>query len=256
MAAEGLVRTEKKFHGQVVELTLDGPPANILTLRMMEALEREILKETENPKLKLFTITGTGRHFSYGARVEEHLPDVVGKMLPIFHRMIGTILECPVPTLAKVSGLCLGGGFELVLACSLVYADETAEFGVPEIQLGVFPPVAAALLPAELPAHLASYLILTGDKVGAKILAQHGLVNHVAFAGSLESDVAEFVEKRILPKSASSLRLAHKAIQIARVRRYRDLIGTLEQLYLKDLMATHDGVEGIRAFVEKRSPRW
>ncbi|MBI4402871.1 MAG: enoyl-CoA hydratase/isomerase family protein [Deltaproteobacteria bacterium] len=250
------ISVEEKWSNQVIELRLNVPPANILTKQMMDELEKALAQAVKVRTLKALVIAAQGQHFSFGASVEEHLPGKVNEMLPAFHRLIGLILESPVPTFAKVSGLCLGGGFELAIACSFVFADETAKFAVPEIQIGVFPPVAAALLPGSFPMALVHRMILTGTKVGADELFRHGLIHSVSKPGSLESDCLEYLQKEILPKSASSLRLAHHAIQMTRIEHYKKVIGRLEEFYLKQLMATEDAVEGIQSFIEKRSPKW
>lgn len=250
------LRVVELYDGQVTQIRLAMPPANILSARMMGELSAQLDEAIRRPRLKLIVLTGEGRHFSYGASVEEHLPGKVDEMLPGFHRLIGRIIDLPVPTLAGVSGLCLGGGFELALACSFLIAEEGAQFGVPEIQLGVFPPVAAALLPQRATGVLGMRLILTGEKVGAKALQEGGLVHSLCAAGGLEREIAAFIEAQILPKSASSLRLAHRAARAVVSEQYGRAIATLEQLYLGPLMDTHDAVEGITSFVEKRAPQW
>jgi cyclohexa-1,5-dienecarbonyl-CoA hydratase len=208
------------------------------------------------PGVKLVIIGGKGDHFSYGASVEEHQKPAVDLMLPKFHRMIGTLLSLPMPTLARVSGRCFGGGFEVAMACSMMIVDETASAGVPEVKLGVFPPVAAALLGALIPASRAAELILTGRNCDAAELSKLGLANDVAPKGKLAEVVSGFIEKHILPQSAAALRHANRAARLAVVRRYAELIPELERQYLTELMATRDANEGIRSFIEKRRPVW
>ena len=137
----------ERFDGQVLEVALNAPPANILSAAMMTELRGLLAAERAPSRRKAIVLRGAGAHFCYGASVAEHTADEVGQMLPVFHALIGELLEHPVPTIAQVSGRCLGGGFELALACTFLCADDSARFAVPEIQLGVFPPVAAVLLP-------------------------------------------------------------------------------------------------------------
>ena len=101
--------------------------------------------------LKLLVFEGEGAHFSFGASVEEHLPEHIGRVLPGFHRSSGELEALGIPTAAVVRGQCLGGGFELAVWCGMVFCDSSARFGVPEIKLGVFPPVAAVALPWRMP---------------------------------------------------------------------------------------------------------
>lgn len=253
-----LISVERQHDGQVTSIVIGPAPANIVSASVIDELSAEITAHGSKDRrdVKLIVISGQGKHFSFGASVEEHKPDQVGDMLPRLHKMIGELLECPVPTLARVSGLCLGGGFEVVMACSMIICDKTAQFAVPEIQLGVFPPVGSVLLPRLIAAGEATRLIITGYKLAADDALRLGLVGHVAEEGALDEEVRKFVEKQILPKSASSLRMANRAARADLVRHYRDNIGAAEKMYLKELMATSDAVEGIQSFLEKRKPEW
>lgn len=250
------IKLKETFDGQVVELTLNVPPANILSAAMMGEISLFMRQQSANNKLKLIVFKGEGDNFCFGASVEEHTADQVRDMLPGFHQMIGEILEHPVATLAQVNGFCLGGGFELALACSFIAADEKAKFAVPEIHLGVFPPVAAALLPHLANNSVAARMILTGTRLSALELKDAGVVAFVDGKDDIQATVDSFIENEIIPKSASSLRFAHRACRMSIVQQYRGLIKDLEKLYLDELMKTHDANEGIQSFLEKRSPVW
>ena len=139
---------------------------------------------------------------------------------------------------------------------SAFFANDRAKFGVPEIQLGVFPPVASALLPVKCSEAFSSQIILTGGQFTAEELCKHGLINKVTEKENLDEAVSEFFEKEFLPKSASSIRITHKACRMVISEQYENVIGRLEKLYLDDLMATKDAVEGINSFLEKRAPAW
>ncbi|MHC5066503.1 MAG: enoyl-CoA hydratase/isomerase family protein, partial [Planctomycetota bacterium] len=170
--------------------------------------------------------------------------------------LIRKLLDCGVPTLAKVSGACLGGGFEIAMACSMLICDEKAKFAVPEIQLGVFPPPACLLLPFKIGASAANEMILTGRQFSATELQRLGMANRVTATEDLDTVVEEFIQKQILPKSASSLRYACDAARRSILQHYHTHIGDLEDLYLLKLMGTDDAREGIQAFLEKRAPVW
>ena len=128
--------------------------------------------------------------------------------------------------------------------------------GVPEIKLAVFPPPACILLPLRCGDAFASQMILTGEVYGALQIFEKGIANAISEEGNLEMDVEKFSNNSILPKSAVSLRIACAAARITTVGNYQQYIKQLEQLYLKDLMATQDAVEGIKSFVEKRKAEW
>jgi len=243
--------------GKVARIILNRPECyNAQSRLMREETDDAFVRAAEDDEVGAIVLSGEGKHFSFGASVEEHKPDHVGDMLPAFHRFIGNVIACKVPTLAKVKGLCLGGSFEFALACSFIFADETAKFGVPEIQLGVLPPVACVLLPFFTTGQFSSLAILTGDQFTAQELYNRGLVNLVAEDANLDETVATFFEKHFQPKSASSIQITHKACRAPLDDHYNKFIGNMEDLYLEDLMATGDAKEGIIAFLEKRKPEY
>jgi cyclohexa-1,5-dienecarbonyl-CoA hydratase len=249
------ISIREHYDGRVLEITLGPPPGNIVTMALLEELSAE-LDNVDNGARKLVVLTGEGKHFSFGASVEEHRADQVAAMLPRFHATIRKLLTCDIPTMAKVSGMCLGGGFELALACGMIACDKGAKLGVPEIKLGVFPPVAAVLLGCNVGDAFANEIILTGEAYPAETAWRMGIVNLVAADESLDDLVNGFIEKHILPKSASSLRLAFRVAR-ERVREHYDQhIAAAEKLYLEELMSTADAVEGIEAFLAKREPKW
>lgn len=251
------ITVTSKFDGQVNEIALGPPPANIVTDRMMSEMASEIARyqREDTAGVKAIVITGQGDHFSYGASVEEHQVDQIKYVLPRFHDLIGRILECPVPTIARIRGRCYGGGLEVALACSMIFADEKAVFAVPEIKLAVFPPVASLLLPFITGQSAASEIVLSGEEFSAADMNWFGVVGRVS-EGDLESAVDEFIEKSLLPKSASSLRFTQRVAMRSLATHYRTHIRSVERMYIDDLMATRDANEGIAAFLEKRKPEW
>jgi cyclohexa-1,5-dienecarbonyl-CoA hydratase len=251
-----LIKVSETHDGQVTDIVLGPPPGNIVSAALMKEVSDQIEESNEDKKKKAIVISGEGKHFSFGAAVEEHTPDRINDMLPAFHDMIGRVLNSSVPTVAKVRGVCLGGGFELALACSMIFCEEGAAFGVPEIQLGVFPPPASILLPYKCSESAARRIVLTGDKIGADEAFRLGIVEDVAARGALDDHLSSFLEKHILPRSASSLRLANTAAKTAISAFYGDNIGRVENLYLKELMFTADAIEGIQSFIDKRPAEW
>lgn len=250
------IKVNEKSNGAISEITLGPAPANILTEKVMEEISQQLTEDEKKPHKKMIIFTSEGKHFSFGASVEEHKPGKVQSMLPGFHTFINGIINCSIPTLSRVSGLCLGGSFELALACTYIFADTTAKFAVPEIQLGVFPPVACALLPLKGADQLAAHMILTGEQVKAQNLQQLGIIYTVTEKGDLDTKIEEYYNQFLATKSASSLRIAHRASRMVQAELYKQAISKLESLYLDELMETQDGVEGINAFLEKRSPQW
>jgi len=256
MTSTDKARLEFEHEAQVARVVLSAPKANIVDQAMIAALESAFGELAGHADLKAIVLTGDGPNFSFGASVQEHLPEQIGDTLSRLHALLRRMVEAPAPTIAAVRGQCLGGGFELVLACDLIVAEETAQLGCPEIQLGVFPPAASALLPVRIGAGPATQLVLGGKSVSAGTAAAIGLVNRVAAPGQLDAVLAQWLAAEFLPRSASALRWAACAVRRPLLRALKDDLPALEQLYLQDLMNEPDAVEGIRAFLEKRTPRW
>jgi cyclohexa-1,5-dienecarbonyl-CoA hydratase len=236
--------------------TLFHPKGNILTLEMVSALRAALDSVGENPHLKLITLEGAGEDFSFGASIPEHAPAEIGRVLPEMHALIYDLLDAPAPTAALVRGRCFGGGFELALACDMIFADQGARFALPEIALGVFPPAASALLPPRTGYAASTGAIITGDVRDAESWRAQGLVALVADGTSLSAAVDDWFDTHLASRSAAALRHAAAAARMGLVAHVRTVLPQLERLYLEDLMRTHDAVEGIDAFMAKRTPSW
>jgi cyclohexa-1,5-dienecarbonyl-CoA hydratase len=236
--------------------TLQDPKGNVVTAAMVAALRAALEAVAQNPHLKLITIEGAGPDFSFGASIPEHTPERIREVLPEMHALILDLLEAPAVTAAIVRGRCLGGGFELALACDLIFAAEDAELGLPEIALGVFPPAGAALLPRRVGTARAASAIITGASRRAGEWHEAGLIEFVSAVDSLQGDVDAWFARHLAPRSAAALRHAAAAARLALLADVQAVLPRLEALYLDDLMHTSDAEEGVRAFLEKRSPRW
>jgi len=242
--------------GAVARITLTAGKANIVDVAMMDALLEAFAGASEQPALHAIVLGSASPHFSFGASIEEHLPDRIAGTLARLGEVLRAIAAAPAPTIAAVTGLCLGGGLELVLACDLVVADETAQFALPEIKLAVFPPAGAALLPARIGAAHASEMILTGANWTAAQAHAAGLVTRLCAAGDAESTLRLWLESDFLPRSPIALHYAAMAARRPVIHALQHDLPELERMYLHDLMSNADPEEGIRAFLEKRAPVW
>lgn len=244
-------------HDSVAQIVFDDGKGNVLDSVMMAELQDVLNAFKQKKDLKLITFAGAGKHFSFGASVEEHTKDAAPTMLRSFHQLFYSLRDLSIPTLAKISGQCLGGGMEVAIMCNFLFADKTAKFGQPEIVLGVFPPPASIILPEKIGLARAEDILLTGRTVGADEANLIGLVNDVfEDKPALENGVNAFIEQHILPKSASSLRYGVKASRAKFNHIFTNFLQTLEQMYVNNLMNTEDANEGINSFLEKRKPNW
>lgn len=244
------------LHGRVARVTLDRPPLHILDLPTMAAFDAVLDRVNATPEAVVAIIGATGdKAFSSGVNIADHTPEKVAEMLERFHAMIRKLRSLNSVTIAAVKGMALGGGFELALACDMIVAEEGANFGVPEIWLGCFPPIAAAVLPRLMAPQKATELILSGEPITAREAASYGLVNLVAKQGGLDAALDRYVTL-FTEKSAAALRIAKRAIRIGEEESFGKALSAIERLYLDDLMRSEDAKEGIRAYLEKREPKW
>jgi cyclohexa-1,5-dienecarbonyl-CoA hydratase len=154
-----------------------------------------------------------------------------------------------------VGGAALGGGCELALFCDMIIASEKASFGQPEIQVGVFPPLAAVALPGIIGPKKALEMVLIGDRIRAPEAERLGLVNKVVPPEELRAAADEFVGK-LASLSGAVLRLTKRAVRLGSAGPFPEGLRAVEELYLGPLMATEDAHEGLAAFLEKRKPEW
>jgi cyclohexa-1,5-dienecarbonyl-CoA hydratase len=241
--------------GRIATLVLDRPPLNILDLSTIASLDAA-LSTLDAPDLQVIFLRGAGpRAFSAGVAVQDHTPEKIDRMLAGLHGAIRRLDALPAVTVAAVHGHCLGGGMELALACDLVLATDDARFGQPEIELGCFPPVAAALYPRKIGAARTLELLLTGRTLSCAEAEALGLVTWRVAEGGLDLGIAR-VAADLTAKSAAVTRLAKRAVRAGRDRGFPASLAETERLYLEDLARTEDMEEGLAAFLAKRPPEW
>lgn len=239
---------------RLLRLRLARPKANIVDAAMISALQAALKEHLPRPRLRGVLLDAEGPHFSFGASVEEHLPGSCAQMLKSLHALIVQLLESPVPVLVAVRGQCLGGGLEVAAAGNLIFAAPGAMLGQPEIKIGVFAPAASCLLPARIGKAHAEDLLFSGRSIAAEEAFRIGLVT--AVVEDPEQAAAAYFDEHLAGLSASSLRFAVRAARGGALEEIKTKIAAVEKLYLKELMATHDAVEGLNAFLGKRPPAW
>ena len=242
--------------GAWCRIVLGGGRGNLLSLELVQALGRH-LDELESARgLKWLTIEGEDGEFSYGARIQEHTPELMKTVLPATHRVFKQLLAFPAPTAALVEGRCLGGGFELALACDDIIAADGATFGLPEIRLASFPPAAAALLPLRVGASRATRAIVTGQTQDARYWHEAGLLSRVAPQATLADAATAWFDANLAPRSAAALAHAAMAARLTLRAQAEPALDRAERDYLGGLLTTADSVEGVTAWLEKRPPNW
>jgi cyclohexa-1,5-dienecarbonyl-CoA hydratase len=245
------------LNDRVARITLARPPLNILKIAMMREINGALEEcDRQNDLVAIvFDAAPEARAFSAGVAIEEHVEETVREMLETFHSIFRAFKKIARPTIAVIDGAALGGGCELALGCDILVASERASFGQPEIKLGVFPPIAAVLLPRIIGEKKARELILTGDTIDAAEALQLGLVNYVVPRAELESKTEELLGK-LRRLSGISLQITRAALDLGSRTGFESALKDVENLYLADLMKTEDANEGIKAFMEKRKPEW
>lgn len=241
--------------GSIATVTLDRPPLNILDLPTMDALGQAAASLRDRGDLHAVILRGSPRAFSAGVAIEIHTPDLIPSMIQQFHDALRCWWHLPCLTVAAVSGHCLGGGMELAAVCDLVVADETARFGQPEIHVGCFPPVAAALYPHLLGPGRCLDLIATGRALSAQEAHTMGFVTRLADGNGLDDAIAE-LSGQLTAQSRIAQQLGKKAVRSSLGNTFEHALQQAERIYLEDMAKTADVAEGAQAFLEKRSPVW
>jgi cyclohexa-1,5-dienecarbonyl-CoA hydratase len=235
-------------------ITLNREPLNVLNIAMMKEIN-QALDSLKGAQIKLLLFKAAGKAFSAGVDVGEHLGDQVNEMIEVFHGIFRRMDALPAVSIASVQGAALGGGCELALYCDLVIASEKAKFGQPEIQVGVFPPIAALIFPRITSRKKALELVLSGEVIGAQEALALGMVNKVVAAETLEEELGKFCGK-FLGLSGLVLALTKKAFNAGLMDPAAQGLKEVEKVYLQELMKTKDAEEGLKAFLEKRKPIW
>jgi cyclohexa-1,5-dienecarbonyl-CoA hydratase len=250
-----LVRITLEIEGRVARVTLQNPPLNVIDLQMMEELTQTLAELEARSDVSVIVLNGAGKAFSAGVDVAAHTPDKIEEMLAKFHGVIRALVATKKVTVAAVHGHCLGGGAEFAMMCDLVYTTENAQWGFPEIKLGCYPPVACAALAALVGQKRAAELILTGGTISGRDAAVIGLATRAVAEQELTRATEEAISQ-LLALSSAALAVTKKAFYAWDAMHFDKGLSRAEKIYLEDLMKTADAHEGIRAFMEKRSPQW
>jgi cyclohexa-1,5-dienecarbonyl-CoA hydratase len=239
----------------IVRLTLNRPPANVLSLDLMEEVNRALESLEFQRDVKLVVVAATGKYFSAGFELMDHLGDRAYLMLEGFRRLFENLSKLDKPTLAVVAGPALGAGCTLAAGCDITLAAASAKFAQPEIKGGVFNPVAVAFLPRLMGRKRAFEMIVGGASLSAAEAEKAGLVSRVVPDDKLAAEAAAAIQ-RFQDSSAPVLQSVRKALVGGLDLPFGEAAAHAEDVYLNQLMGTEDAEEGLRAILEKRRPAW
>ncbi|MFX1307629.1 MAG: enoyl-CoA hydratase/isomerase family protein, partial [Promethearchaeota archaeon] len=248
-----LIIVEKINH--IGKIIFNNGPLNILTIGMMEQINKALEGFLEDVSLKAVIFDHNGKSFSAGVDVGDHMGDKAPKMIKEFHGIFRKLNKLKCPTIASVKGAALGGGCEIAIFCDIIITSDKAKFGQPEIKVGVFPPIAVLTFPQIIGNKKAFELIMLGEIFDANEAHRLGISNYVFPIDSYEQEFSKFIES-FNNLSTIVLQYTKKAFNKALGFDFDTKLDEIEEFYLKELMSTHDANEGLQAFLEKRSPKW
>jgi enoyl-CoA hydratase/carnithine racemase len=249
-----------EIKGQTAIVTIDHPPMNALDAATKEAIA-EVFRELDDRRqeIRAVILHGAGeKAFAAGADIKAFLelnPDTAKKRLSRSHQIYGMVENFQWPVIGSIHGFCLGGGLELALCCDIRYAEETAKFGFPEVNLSVFPGnggIARSLY--HLPVGKLKELVFTGEMISATEALSLGLIEKVVPAGK-SMEAALNLAERIIEKGPLGVAAGKKVINRARDLSIQQGLELESELWA-NLTATEDMKEGARAFIEKRKPQY
>ncbi len=244
--------------GAVAKLTLNKPATNnSLTIRLMQELTQAIeqLHDARDVRVIRIEASKDSRAFSAGVALSDATPERAFQMVETFHGIFRAMLEISKPVLTVVNGPAVGAGCELALFGDLVVATEKAAFAQPEVKAGLFPPIAAIILPHLVGPKRALQMILTGERINAQEALKLGLVNRVVPEAELEATVQAMIAQ-VSEQSAPVLEMAKKVIFQSMGQPLLEAMKNSANLYLNQLMDLEDSQEGLRAILERRKPVW
>jgi cyclohexa-1,5-dienecarbonyl-CoA hydratase len=246
-----------RYHveGPLARLTLQHGEHNLLNEPMLRELAAGVGALAENRAVKMIILDAAGKFFCAGVDIGEYTGERAFSMLDAFHSTCLAMVDAPQPVLVIVDGAAIGGGAELVAYGDLVVATPRARFALPEITIGMFPPMASTMFPHIVGPKRALELVLTGEAFSAERARDLGLVNRLVPEAQLQATVNDLVAK-ITAQSGAVLGVAKKAVLAGMGMSLRDSMRNSMNIFLNELYRLEDSQEGLRALLEKRKPQW
>jgi enoyl-CoA hydratase/carnithine racemase len=256
-----LVAAER--HGPVLRLTIDNPPANLLSRAAMEALQTELDAARDDDAIRVVVIAAEGKLFSAGHDLKEmtaHRADsdggkaFFGQAFALCSRLMQSIANLPKPVIAEVDGIATAAGCQLVATCDLGVASDRSKFGVNGIDVGLFCSTPAVALTRNISRKRAMEMLLTGEMIDAFSALEFGLINRVVPHEALAETVSNYANI-IAAKSPIAVRLGKQAVAKQTGLGLVEAYESASRVMVENMLAA-DAEEGISAFLEKRQPTW
>jgi len=255
-----LVRADRQ--GSILRLALDNPPANALSVAVMEALQSK-LDAARNDGVRVIVIAAAGKLFSAGHDLKEmtaHRTDAdrgeafFERTFALCSRLMQSIVEHPLPVIAEVDGIATAAGCQLVASCDLAIASDRSRFGVNGIDVGLFCTTPAVALTRNVTRKRAMAMLLTGEMIDAATALDFGLVNRAVPSEAL-TDVVSGIANTIAAKSPLAVKLGKQAVRKQLELNLAEAYECASRAIVENMLAA-DAEEGVAAFFEKRQPKW
>jgi len=249
--------------GGVLRLTIDSPPANLLSMALMDALLAELEAARNDNDVRVIVIAAAGKLFSAGHDLKDlqaHRSDADGgrayyeQVFDRCSRLMQAIATHPKPVIAEVDGVATAAGCQLVASCDLAFASDRSKFGVNGIDVGLFCSTPAVALTRTISRKRAMEMLLTGEMIDAATALESGLINRIVPAAALTQTVNDYAAM-IAAKSPAAVKLGKQAVREQASMDLPEAYERASRAMIENMLAA-DSEEGISAFFEKREPKW
>lgn len=237
------------------DLTLNSLPHNLLSVEMLEEIVDALNGLRDDETLKVLYIRGEGNTFCGGVQAERLTADRIGALMPLYTRMYSYLMSIRGLILAGIEGEALGHGCELAAFCDVAIASESATFGFPNIKLGLFPPIATAILPRMVGRNQALDWIISGRTFSADEAVTGRLITRTMPDEVIKEYMDEYVDQ-IAKSSAPAIVLAKRVVNESMDEPMLEALRITESTYMLDLMDCIDPHEGLAASIAERVPVW
>ncbi|HEX6661938.1 MAG TPA: enoyl-CoA hydratase [Sphingomicrobium sp.] len=249
--------------GPILRLTLQNPPANVLSVAVIEALQAHFDAARDDDAIRVVVIAAAGKLFSAGHDLKEMTAHRSGPdggkayfehVFALCARLMESITDLRKPVIAEVDGIATAAGCQLVATCDLAIASDRAQFGVNGIDVGLFCSTPAVALTRNISRKRAMEMLLTGEMIDAATALEFGLVNRVERHETLAEAVSQLA-RALAAKSPVAVRLGKAAVIGQAGMGLAEAYEYASRVIVENMLAA-DAQEGISAFFEKREPHW